>query len=59
MTSTPISELVVAYDPGTLTERVERRRRLVRSRIVSLVITVVVMVAIYLWQGARLQGAGF
>ena len=59
MTSTPISELVIAYDPGTLTERVERRRRLVRSRIVSLVITIVLMVAIYLWLGDRLQGAGF
>ena len=59
MTSAPISELLVTYDPGALNDKVQRRRRLVRSRLTSLVITVVIMVAIYLWQRARLQGAGF
>ena len=56
---TPIVELVVPYDAGPLTEKVARRRALVRSRIISLVITVVVLVAIYFWQRDQLQGNGF
>jgi hypothetical protein len=56
---TPITELLVPYDPGPLTEKVARRKAMVRSRIVSLVITVVIMVAIYLWQRDQLQGTGF
>ncbi len=59
MSLTPITELLVPYDPGPLTEKVARRKALVRSRIISLVITVVIMVAIYLWQRDQLQGAGF
>jgi hypothetical protein len=55
----PIVELVVPYDAGPLTEKVARRRALVRSRIISLVITVVVLVAIYFWQRDQLQGKGF
>lgn len=47
------------YDPGPLTEKVERRRRLMRSRLLSLGITIVIMVIIYIWQRAELQGAGF
>ena len=47
------------YDPGPLTEKVARRKALVRSRIISLVITVAVLVAIYLWQRDQLQGTGF
>src|SRR5918992_4338027 len=56
---TPITELVVPYDPGPLTEKVARRKVLVRSRIISLVITVAVLVLIYLWQRDQLQGIGF
>jgi hypothetical protein len=56
---TPITEILVPYDPGPLTEKVARRRARVRSRIVSLVITVVVLIAIYLWQRDQLQGTGF
>ena len=55
----PIVELVVPYDAGPLTEKVARRRALVRSRIVSLVITLAVLVAIYFWQRDQLQGNGF
>jgi hypothetical protein len=55
----PITELVVPYDPGPLTERVARRRALVRSRIISLIITVAILVAIYFWQRDQLQGNGF
>jgi hypothetical protein len=55
----PIVELVVPYDAGPLTEKVARRRALVRSRIISLVITLAVLVAIYLWQRDQLQGNGF
>ena len=46
------------YDPGPLTEKVDRRRRVVRRRIISLVITVVILVAIYFWQRDQLQGTG-
>jgi hypothetical protein len=55
----PIVELVVPYDAGPLTEKVARRRALVRSRIISLVITLAVLVAIYFWQRDQLQGNGF
>jgi hypothetical protein len=55
----PIVELVVPYDAGPLSEKVARRRALVRSRIISLVITLAVLVAIYLWQRDQLQGYGF
>jgi hypothetical protein len=55
----PITELVVPYDPGPLTAKVARRRALVRSRIISLVITVAVLAAIYFWQRDQLQGNGF
>ncbi len=59
MTSSPFHELVVDYDPGELAQKVARRRRLVRSRLLSLGITIVIMVVIYLWQREQLRGAGF
>lgn len=54
-----IEELTVGYDPGQLTAKVARRRSQLRSRVISLVITVIVLVAIYLWRRDQLQGAGF
>jgi hypothetical protein len=59
MSTGPISELVVPYDPGPLAEKVARRRRLVRSRVFSLGITVALLLLIYLWQREDLQGAVF
>ena len=59
MSTGPISELVVPYDPGPLTAKVLRWRRLIRSRLISLVITIVLLLLIYLWQRDDLQGAGF
>ena len=59
MSLTPITERLVPYDPGPLTEKVARRKALVRSRIISLVITVAVLVAVYLWQREQMQGPGF
>jgi hypothetical protein len=56
---TPITELLVPYDPEPLTKRVARRRALVRSRIISLVITVAVLAAVYVWQRDQLHGTGF
>jgi hypothetical protein len=56
---TPITELLVPYDPEPLTEKVARRRALVRSRIISLVITVAILIAVYLWQRDQLHGTGF
>jgi hypothetical protein len=59
MSTDPISELVVPYDPGPLAEKVARRRRLVRSRLLSLGITIAVLLLIYLWRREDLQGAVF
>lgn len=59
MSMSPITELVVPYDAGPLTEKIARRRAMVRSRIISLVITVVVLVAIYFWQRDQLVGNSF
>lgn len=55
----PGSELVVDYDPTELVAKVERRRRGARSRLVSFVITLVVLGAIYAWRHDTLRGAGF
>lgn len=55
----PIEELVVPYDPTELLASVERRRRGMRSRLVSLGITVVILVLLYVFGGTRLQAAGF
>ncbi len=59
MSLTPITELLVPYDSGPLTEKVARRRALVRSRMISLLITVAVLAGVYLWQRDQLRGAGF
>ena len=48
--------MLVPYDPIPLTEKVARRRRAVISRIISLVITIVILVAVYFWQRDQLQG---
>jgi hypothetical protein len=58
MSTGPISELVVPYDPGPLTDKVERRRRLIRSRLLSLGITIALLVLIYLWRREDLGGTG-
>ena len=59
MSTSPISELVILYDPGPLAGKVARRRRLMRSRLLSLGITVAVLLLIYLWRREDLQGAFF
>ena len=45
----PINELVVTYDPAPTLERVARRRRHVRSRLIGLVITGLFLLALGLW----------
>ncbi len=57
--SSPIDELNVPFDPAQVQAKVIRRRRLMRSRLTSLVITVIFLVVIYLWQRDQLTGAGF
>jgi MFS family permease len=59
MSTGPISELVVSYDAGPLSEKLERRRHLIRSRIVSLAITIALLALIYVWQREAMQGVGF
>jgi hypothetical protein len=55
----PIQELVVPYDAGPLAQKVARRRQLMRSRLISLGITIAVLVVFYLWQRDQLRGAAF
>jgi hypothetical protein len=59
MSTGPISELVVSYDPGPLTDKVERRRHLIRSRLINLAITIALLALIYAWQREAMEGAGF
>jgi hypothetical protein len=59
MSTGPISELIIPYDPGPLAEKVARRRRLLRSRLLSLGITIAILLLIYLWRRDVLGGAGF
>jgi hypothetical protein len=59
MTTGPISELIVPYDAGLIMEKVNRRRRLMRGRLVSLGLTIVFLTAFYLWQRDQLQGVGY
>ena len=59
MSTSPISELVVPYDPGPLSDKVGRRRRLIRSRLLSLGITIALLLLIYFWQGEALLSGGF
>jgi hypothetical protein len=59
MSTDPIAELVVPYDPGPLSEKVARRRRMVRTRLVSLGITVAVLLVIFFWRRDDMQGAIF
>lgn len=59
MTVSPISELIVPYDPQAIELKMQRRRRRMRSQLVSLGITVVILAALYIWQRDQLRGAGF
>ena len=56
MTFTPIEELAVAYDPSQLEQKVSRRRRLWKSRLVSLVITILLLAALYAWKREEFTG---
>ncbi len=59
MSTSPISELVVPYDPGLVAAKVQRRRRMVTSRLISLGLTLAVLTLLYLWQRDQLQGVGY
>lgn len=52
--SSSIDELVVPYDPAPATDRVQRWQRMLRSRLISLGISVVVLIVIFIWQRDRL-----
>jgi hypothetical protein len=56
MTNTTIEELSVPFDPTQLQQKVLRRRRGMRSRLVSLIITVVLMGVLYAWKRAEFAG---
>src|SRR3954453_6934366 len=55
----PIEELLVPYSADPLTEKVGRRRRGVRSRLISLVITAAILVLLYFFGPEQLRGGGF
>lgn len=59
MTDRGVEALAVPYDPKPADERMARRRSQFRMRLISLGITVVIMIVIYLWQGRDLAGPGF
>lgn len=48
-----VEELVVEYASGPAVERADRWRRLLRMRLISLGITVVVLTGLFLWQRDR------
>lgn len=56
--SAPIEELALPYDPAPTADRVRRQRWRVRSGVVSLVVSVAVLVALYVWKRDQLTGAG-
>jgi hypothetical protein len=49
----PIQELALAYDPSAVAAKVDRRRRRLTSRLISLAITIVVIGVVYLWQRSK------
>jgi hypothetical protein len=49
----PVPELVVSYDDVPTWDRIQRYRRLLRGRLIGLGITVVILVAITVWQRER------
>jgi hypothetical protein len=57
--SRPIEELYLPFDPTLVVDKVQRRRRGVRSRLVSLVITIAILTALYFWQRDEMAGSGF
>jgi hypothetical protein len=59
MSIAPISELVVPYDAGLVAEKVNRRRRMVISRLINVALTIAVLTVLYLWQRDQLRGAGY
>lgn len=52
--SSSIDELVVPYDPAPVRDRVQRWRRQFRSRLISLGISVLLLIVIFVWQRERL-----
>jgi hypothetical protein len=58
MSGAPIEELLVSYDLERVAEKAERRRRLFRSRMISLLITVVVVLGFAIWLRSKGQPAG-
>ena len=54
-----IEELIVPFDDSQLRTRASRRKRGMWSRVISLVITVIVLALLYRYGGNQLRGAGF
>lgn len=56
-TGSPYEELALPYDPTAALRRLRNRHRRFVSRIISLVITIGIMIAIYVWQPEQFVGA--
>lgn len=56
-TGSAYEELVLTYHPSAAQQRLRSRRRRFVSRIISLVITLGIMIAIYVWQPGQFVGA--
>jgi len=55
----PIEELAVPYDPALVFGKVSRRRRMMRSRLISLGLSVIIVVALYLWLPVEATGVSY
>ncbi|HET9648664.1 MAG TPA: hypothetical protein VFP34_10585 [Microlunatus sp.] len=58
MSGRPIEELAVDVDVERVAQRAERRRRLFRSRLISLGITLAIVIGFAVWLRSRGQPAG-
>ena len=58
-TTDRIEELIVPFDDSQLRTRAQRRKRGMWSRVISLVITVVVLALLYRYGGDQLRAGGF
>lgn len=59
MSHAPIDELVVPFDSSRPAAKAARWRRLFRGRVVTFLITIVVLVVIYVWRRNQGDGGSF
>lgn len=58
MSSGQIEELTVPYDGTEVQRRLQHRKGMLRMRLISLAVTIVIMVVVYIFFRDRFEGAG-